>query len=143
MRIVTQNNDAKEPWSEEPAGNHHVGDTIKMKRPAFPEPVEDDPSGCVTRDDRGNAVWQWKDDDTLNQALVHPSLSIVDDDGPLPSGNVKVNVVGAAKGYDPYASGVYATGVRAPRERPRRKNLRELSEWIEMKRRMGDPPGGN
>jgi hypothetical protein len=113
-----------------------VGDTIKMQRPPFPEPVEDDPSGCVRRDDRGNAIWQWKDDETLNQALVHPSLTVVEDDAPSPTGNVKTNVAGPVKGYDPYASGIYAIGGLANRERPRKKNLRELSKWIEMKRRM-------
>lgn len=112
-----------------------MGDTIKMKRPSFPPPREDDPSGCVKRDDRGNAIWQWKDDDTLNQALVHPALSVADEEPP-PSANVKLNVVGGVKGYDPYASGLLAG-----KDRSRRKDLRELSKWIAMKRRLDGSSG--
>lgn len=116
-----------------------MGDTIKMRRPPFPPEVEDDPSGCVKRDDRGNAIWQWKDDETLNQALVHPSLSVVDEPGACPPPNARVNIVGGSGGYDPYGTGSYAIAGRAKeQERPRKRDLRELSKWIELKRRMGE-----
>lgn len=114
-----------------------MGDTIKMKRPPFPPPTGEDPSGCVMRDDRGNAVWQWKDDDTLNKALVDSDLSVADDDLSL-NGKVKLNIVGGGPNFDPYAG---ALARKEAPERPRKKDLRELSKWIEMRRRLGEGAG--
>lgn len=114
-----------------------MGDTIKMKRPPFPPPAGEDPSGCVMRDDRGNAVWQWKDDDTLNKALVDSDLSVADDDLSL-NGKVKLNIVGGGPNFDPYAG---ALARKEAPERPRKKDLRELSKWIEMRRRLGEGAG--
>lgn len=110
----------------------NVGDTIKMKRPPFPPPSDEDPSGCVMRDERGNAVWQWKDDDTLNRALVDSELSVAEDGLSL-TGKLKLNIVGDGPNFDPYAGAL----AKERKERSRRKDLRELSKWIEMRRRAG------
>lgn len=113
-----------------------VGDTIKMKRPPFPPPSGEDPSGCVMRDERGNAVWQWKDDDTLNRALVDSDLTVAEDDLAL-TGTMKLNIVGSGPNFDPYAGAL----AKDRKERPRKKDLRELSKWIEMKRRSDGTSG--
>jgi hypothetical protein len=101
-----------------------------MKRPPFPP--EDDASGRVVYDDRGNAVWQWKDEDTLNQKLAHPRLEL-DEDPPPPAGSLAANPLAAKTGYNPYGSGVI------DKDRPRKpKDLRALSEWIALKKKRGE-----
>jgi hypothetical protein len=96
--------------------------------------------GQVAFDDRGNAVYEWRDDllkaDTeeaeraRRRALAHPGLAIVDDD-PAPNAAIRTNAKGLRLGYDPYESGLLP---RKPTSK--RRNLRELSKWIEMKRRL-------
>jgi hypothetical protein len=94
-------------------------------------------AGQLQEDDRGNITWQWADeallqDDTFGavqrmRALVDPSLDIVEE-GPGP-GDIH-NPQGLTRGYDPYDSG--ALGKKGYR---RKKDLRELSKWIEQRRK--------
>ena len=89
--------------------------------------LDDEPSGRVSFDDRGNAVWQaW-------QRLDHPDLSL-DDLVNHPRANARVNALGVKRGYDPYDSGVL--GKRGQR---RKKDLRALSKWIELEKRRREP----
>jgi hypothetical protein len=110
-----------------------VVDTIRIKRPPVP-PTEDDLTGRVQYDDRGNAIWQWKDEATLADQLEHPKLSIADEAEPV--GPVKIQNVDAAAGYDPYGSGL----VNSKEPKSARKDLRALSKWIELKRQRGEKP---
>lgn len=104
-------------------------------------------AGRLAEDDRGNVTWQWADDESLLaddtagaterlRALVDPNLDIVDAE-PAPHGIE--NPRGLKTGYDPYESGALVkTGKR------KKANLRELSKWIETKRKLdkgskGDP----
>ena len=91
-------------------------------------------SGGVRFDDRGNAIWQWSED-----APVADSLSALVDDLVVAEDsfveNAPVNEKGLAYGYNPYQSGVLYTGER---ERRPKRDLRELSKWIAMKK--GVPP---
>jgi hypothetical protein len=97
-------------------------------------------SGRVGRDDRGNMTWEWAEDEELQaddtfgasqrlRALVDPNLKIADDyvTGSAP---VRSNPKGLKKGYDPYDSGELGK-----KERKKKKNLRELSKWIELRRK--------
>jgi hypothetical protein len=95
--------------------------------------------GRLTSDDRGNVTWEWKDegellaDDTLGaadrvRALVDPRLQVTDDDDP--TNPLKSNPKGLKIGYNPYNSG--ALGKRSWKKK---KNLRELSKWIELKKK--------
>jgi hypothetical protein len=91
----------------------------------------------VAQDDRGNMGWEWasdealQSDDTLGgierlRALVDPTLVVIEDDAP---NSVKHNPKGLKIGYNPYDSGALGKT-----ERKKKKNLRELSKWIETKR---------
>lgn len=113
-----------------------MSDTAKMKRPYFPALDDENVSGRVKRDDRGNAIWEWKDDDTLDARLHHPGLAIKDEEPPAHA-PVKLNKVATRTGYDPYESGLIdRNGV----PRPRKRDLRALSEWIALKKKRGETP---
>ena len=99
-----------------------------------------EPPGQIRFDVRGNAIYEWTDarlaeDDERakrlrNKALTHAGLCVVDDE-PTAEVPVMLNDKGVRVGYNPYQSGLL-TGKAAPK----RRSLRELSEWIEMKRRL-------
>ncbi|MBM0107566.1 hypothetical protein JM946_22725 [Steroidobacter sp. S1-65] len=109
-------------------------------RPRVVEPAKQ--PGRIAFDDRGNAVYEWNDD-RLSQdgeagerarrkALDHPGLSMVEEET---TGNTPIqnNAKGLRLGYNPYESGLLPRKQTAPK-----RDLRELSKWIELKRRVGD-----
>lgn len=103
----------------------------------------DDAPGQLGVDDRGNVTWTWKQDDALLaddtlgaaervRALLDPSLELKDDDPtPLDPRNTK----GLTVGYDPYQSGVLSR-----KERKKKRDMRALSEWVELKKKHGGKP---
>jgi len=115
-----------------------VGDAQQKLDSQFQPPP--DKAGKINFDDRGNAFFEWRNDLLVedsdaaqrrrDQALTNPGLSLVDesmrpstDDAPRDYRN----------GYNPYESGVPD---RQPAKKKKR-DLRELSKWIEAKRRAG------
>jgi hypothetical protein len=96
--------------------------------------------GEVAFDDRGNAVYQWKnrhltgDNEQAEQlryeALKYEGLTLVEDEPP-PEGMIRANPKGARLGYNPYESGMLQK-----KTEKRKTDLRELSRWIEMKRKL-------
>lgn len=120
-------------------------DKPKLPRPAASPDAElprmvGGKSGRVQFDDRGNAIWEWSVStgafgrDVSNERLrrlEHPALSVVDDT-PKPAEAVKTNLQGTVRGYDPYDSGRLGKKA-APRPK---KDLRRLSEWITLKKRV-------
>ena len=111
-------------------GRHHMKDDTRNRLPGTSESN----SGSVRFDDRGNAIWQWN-----GEAQVDGNLSdlledlVVAEDAVTP--DIAHNTKGLSYGYNPYQSGVLYTGERE--KRPKR-DLRELSKWIAMKK--GVPP---
>ena len=110
------------------------------KRPV--SPMERTEPGHLAMDDRGNVTWEWKDDgdlladDTLGsaerlRALSDPNLQIKDDEDPMSP--IKSNPKGLKKGYNPYDSGVLGK-----QSWKKNKNLRELSKWVELRKKMAE-----
>lgn len=107
-------------------------------RPRVVEPATR--PGQIAFDDRGNAVFEWSDSRLVQDgaegerarqhALEHPGLSIVEDEHPA-NAPIRNNSSGLRLGYNPYESGLL------PRKPARKKrDLRELSRWIELNRRL-------
>ena len=92
-------------------------------------------------DERGNAIYAWNEDQlslegeegerARRKALEHPDLAMVEDE-PVVNAPIQHNTRGLKVGYNPYESGLLAQ-----KEEPKKKtDLRELSKWLEMKKRL-------
>jgi hypothetical protein len=108
-------------------------------RPRVVEPRLRKPGqpGQIGFDDRGNAVYEWDGslteegeagDRARNKALANPGLAIVEEEGPA-NAPIRSNPKGLRVGYNPYESGLLAR-----KEQKKRRDLRELSKWMEAKR---------
>lgn len=109
-------------------------------RPRVVEPRVQKPEqpGQISFDERGNAIYQWQDEQLTadgvdgerarDKALAHPGLAIVEDDAPA-NAPIRSNPKGLRVGYNPYESGVLAN--KGPR---RMRDLRELSKWMEARK---------
>lgn len=117
--------------------------TEKPRGKAPQSPTSGGAAGRLGTDDRGNVTWEWKDegdllaDDTLGgaeriRALVDPSLDVKDDDDD-PLNPMRSNPKGLKSGYNPYNSG--ALGKQSWKKK---KNLKELSKWIELRKKMDE-----
>jgi hypothetical protein len=118
--------------------------TEKPRGKAPQAPATDADAGHLGVDDRGNVTWEWNQeepdlvaDDTLGaaervRALVDPRLQVKDDeDDPL--NPIQSNPKGLKTGYNPYNSG--ALGKQSYKKK---KNLKELSKWIELRKKMAE-----
>jgi hypothetical protein len=104
--------------------------TVTRSRPEKP--------GQIAFDDRGNAIYEWKNDLLIEdsedgekarrRALNHPGLSMMDDE-PQPNAPIRNNHQGTRLGYNPYESGLLR------KQSKKKTDLRELSKWMELKRR--------
>ena len=68
-------------------------------------------------------------DRARNKALANPGLAIVEEDGPA-NAPIRSNPKGLRVGYNPYESGLLAR--KGQKKKP---DLRELSKWMEAKRK--------
>jgi hypothetical protein len=109
-----------------------------------PQPRPEQPPGQIAFDERGNAVYSWSEHLTEDSedgerarrnALDHPDLSMVDDEPPH-NAPIRHNRDGARTGYNPYESGLLAGKAQPKKQR----DLRELSKWLQMKRKLGERP---
>lgn len=104
-------------------------------------PAKSGDAGHLGMDDRGNVTWEWNEDepdlvadDTFGaservRALVDPRLQVKDDDDPMSP--IRGNPKGLKAGYNPYNSG--ALGKQSWKKK---KDLRELSKWIELRKKF-------
>ena len=106
-------------------------DTVKILRPEFASEA-DNPTGRVAHDERGNAIWKWSQDLEILPFQFDASTLTVADDAPSPVRNVTVNKAAAKSGYNPYESGLIL------KKRAKKRDLRELSRWIEARKRSAD-----
>jgi len=119
-----------------------AGKPTDKTNPTSPDKTATGP-GHLGMDDRGNVTWEWADtadlqaDDSLGaaervRALVDPSLDVLDDDeasdNPLATSPKRLKT-----GYNPYNSG--ALGKQTWKKK---KNLKELSKWIELRKKMAE-----
>ena len=116
-------------------------DRPRGKPPQAPEKSGD--AGRLGMDDRGNVTWEWNEeepdlvaDDTFGaservRALVDPRLQVKDDDDPRSP--IQSNSKGLKTGYNPYNSG--ALGKQSWKKK---KDLRELSKWVELRKKLTD-----
>jgi hypothetical protein len=108
--------------------------------------VEPAQPGRVSYDDRGNAVYNWVDgrcnedgeagERARRKALDHPGLSFVEDEQPV-NAPIQNNAKGTRVGYNPYESGLLKRKTTGPK-----RDLRELSKWIEMKKKVATNGSG-
>jgi len=110
---------------------------------------EDATPGQLVHDDRGNISWEWSDDadlqadDTLGKTARLSALAPKDlmieaesndlaalNNDPLPSRKKPL------PGYNPYDR-----NEPTKQSRKKKRDLREFSKWIALKKRMQDKPG--
>ncbi len=109
-------------------------------RPRTVEKSSQPKPGAVAFDARGNAVYEWSNDQLAedsesgerarNKALQHHGLSLVEDEPPK-NAPIQQNPKGLRVGYNPYESGMLEKKERKPK-----KDLRELSKWVDLKRKL-------
>jgi hypothetical protein len=118
-----------------------VSDDIKkMGYRLRPRTVEPKLAGKIAFDERGNAVYEWNEDRlseygndgerARRQALDHPGLSVAEDEQKN-NAPIQNNSKGLRLGYNPYESGLLPSKPAA-----KKRDLRELSKWLEMKKRV-------
>ena len=111
---------------------------VRTRKPTpkpAPKSARTGSSSRVAFDDLGNAVWQWSPDDPLPARLDGSALSLADE-LPPPSASVTLRRVSPAQGYNPYESGLLDKTPGPARKR----DLRELSKWIEQQRQTAPKP---
>lgn len=111
-----------------------------------PRVVEPQQPGRIAFDERGNAVYEWNDNRLTEEseagerarrkALEHPTLSFVEEEQ-TKNAPIQNNAKGLRLGYNPYESGLLPN-----KAAPRKRDLRELSKWIEMKKRAASSGDG-
>lgn len=103
-------------------------------------------AGQLATDDRGNVTWEWADkgdllaDEPIGtaerlRALVDPRLDVVEDDDSIDN-PLSVNPRRLKTGYNPYSSGALGKQTWT-----KKKDLKELSKWIELRKKVAEKKG--
>lgn len=104
-------------------------------------PNADGEPGHLGVDDRGNVTWEWSKDETLLadtslgalervRALVPAGLQVRDEDDD-PRNPMRGNPKGLKRGYNPYNSGVLNK-----QRWKKNKDLKQLSRWIDLRKKV-------
>ncbi len=117
-----------------------MGDEQQKPNSPFQLQAGTDQAGKINFDDRGNAFFEWRDDllsedsdaaqRRRDKALDNPGLSLINDGMPLAATDLERR--DCRSGYNPYESGVLDRKAASAKKR----DLRELSRWIEAKRKV-------
>lgn len=102
----------------------------------------DPDAGQLGVDERGNVTWQWKDsgdllaDDAVGtaermSALLDTTLTLSEDEE-FPADPGAASAPERGKGYNPYE----LDGTTGKSSRAKKKNLKQLSEWIELRKKV-------
>ena len=116
-----------------------------------PSPSADAPArepGHLATDDRGNITWEWKNegdllaDDSLGaaervRALLDPNLDLAEEPDDIDDAG-KPGTKRLKTGYNPYNSGPLGKQTWK-----KKKDLRELSKWIELRKKVTDKAPGD
>jgi hypothetical protein len=111
-----------------------------------PEPKsKDDEPGRLGQDDRGNVTWQWTEDDEdlladddvgkLERIRALTDTNLQFEEEPAKPGEIPLNPKGLNSGYNPYDSGQLGK-----QSWKKKKNLRDLSKWIELRKKAAKKP---
>lgn len=110
-----------------------------------PRVVESRP-GHIAFDERGNAVYEWDQDRfsedseagqrARRKALENSTLSFVEEES-ANDAPIQINPKGLRVGYNPYESGLLTRKATGGGKR----DLRQLSKWIETKKRVESKRG--
>lgn len=109
-----------------------------------PEPESRDGPGRLGTDDRGNVTWQWSDDDAnlladddvgkVERIRALSDVQLEFDGGAEEPGSASHASPKELKtGYNPYDSGMLGKS-----NRKKKRNLRELSNWIELRKKLAN-----
>lgn len=74
-----------------------------------------------------------RSDERHGATSAHAKLELLED-APEPNAPIRNNALGVSAGYNPYESGLLQ-----PRKPTEKRDLRELSKWIEMQKKLGKP----
>jgi hypothetical protein len=106
---------------------------------------QQDKAGKVAFDARGDAVYEWSTDTLAedsdagerkrSEALDYHGLSLMDEEPPK-NAPIQQNPKGLRVGYNPYESGMLAK-----KGQKKKTDLRELSKWVDMKRKLEKKSG--
>ena len=135
---------ARDQTSRTPDRDNHV-----VENPSSEAPDDSAGPGQLAVDDRGNVSWEWSNDPDLQaddllgktarlRALAPEHLSIESEE--LDFASVKrdpIPVRKKAPGYNPYES-----GEPSKRSWKKKRDLREFSKWISLKKRLKNESGG-
>ena len=149
MTEKTRTQDAGRAVHTQPTQDQEPAQPDKSGRGSRQDLVAADPvPGQLARDDRGNISWEWSDnpefraDDTAGStarihALAPPHLAVEDEDDLAALNTTPVPKRKSPKsGYNPYES-----GEPTKETWKKKRDLREFSKWIALKKRMQDKSG--
>ena len=91
--------------------------------------------GRIEFDELGNAIWVpfsgSNGEEVMRRLLDDPTLAFSADYSQGTQKRIQQNQQGVKKGYDPYDSGLLVK-----KEWKKKKDLRALSKWIELRKKM-------